>query len=455
MKVTETIAKFIIQTTLKEISAEAIDIAKSHILDCIGVTIAGSADLTGKIITNFVREMGGEPKTSVVCGGFRTSAPQAALANGVMAHAIDYDDDSDSILGHPTAVLLPAVLALGEEYQVSGINVIEAYILGLEIAAKIGSIINMEHYVQGWHSTGTIGILGAAVASAKIMRLSIEQTKVAIGIAASSSCGLRQNFGTMTKPFHAGNAARGGVMAAMLAQRGFTADREILENPFGFFNLFCGKGKYRLDNIEKLGHPFDIISPGVSIKKYPCCGGTHSSIDAILYLIDQHGINSEMVDNVECTVHPIIPEVLIHSRPKTALEGKFSMEFCLAIALIDKKVGLKQFTDEKVLNLKTQDLLKRIKMRVTSDKGEKDYYKPFSIVKITLKNGKEYSHRVEVPEGSPQKRLSREKLIQKFEDCCKLVFTEGRIKTIIGILKDLEKLPAINKLLDLVRHSES
>jgi len=452
MKITETIAEFVNKTSLKEIPDKAIDIAKISILDCIGVTIAGSTHSTGKIITSFIKELGAEPKASVVCGGFRTSAPQAAFANGVMAHALDYDDDNDTILGHPSVVLLPAALALGEEYEASGENVLEAYILGLETEAKIGSIINMEHYNQGWHATGTLGTLGAAAACAKIMGLNIEQIRMAIGIAASSSCGLRQNFGTMTKPFHAGNAARSGVIAAMLAKRGFTADREILETPFGFFNLFCGKGKYRLNNINRLGNPFEIISPGVTIKQYPCCAGIHSSIDAILYLIDQYDINAEMVDSVECLVHPLVPEVLIHSRPKTGLEGKFSMEFCMAIALLDKRVELKQFTDEKVLHPKTQDLLKRVRMYANPDMQGEDYYEPVSVVKIKLKDGEEHSHQVDVPEGSPKRPLTREKVINKYENCCELVFPESKIKQSIDILENLEKLRVINELLDLVRY---
>lgn len=453
MKTTEAIATFINKTSFREIPHEVIDIAKEHVLDCIGVTIAGSAHSIGNIMSNFIREMGGEPRASVICAGFKTSAPHAAFANGVMAHALDYDDDySNSTVVHATAVVLPAVLALGEENEVSGDKILEAYILGLEAEVLIGSIMNMEDVNRGWHATATLGALGAAAGCSKILGLNIEQTRIALGIAASSSCGLRQNFGTMTKPFHVGNAARSGVIAAMLAKRGFTAYGEILETPFGFFNLFCGKGKWEHNrgNISGLGNPFKIVSPGVYIKQYPSCAGTHSSIDAILFLINKYNVDAEMVDRVDCFVHPLNISMLTYSRPKTALEGKFSMEFCLGIALLDKKVGLEQFTDEKVLHPKTQELIKRVTMSIHPDMQGKTY-KPGSLVSIRLKDGREYSHYVDVQEGSPTRRLPREKLINKYETCCKLVFHQGRIKQSIGILSNLEERRVITELLDLIR----
>jgi 2-methylcitrate dehydratase PrpD len=231
---TETVAEFISKRSIDAIPDNAIDISKNHIMDCTGVTVAGSRDPTGKIIIDFVKKMGGECKASVICGGCKTSAAQAAFANATMAHAIDYDDDCDSILGYSSAVLLPAILALGEEFGSSGRDVIEAYILGLEVEAKIGSMINVGHYAQGWHATSTLGKLGSAAACAKLLGLDVEGIRIAMGLAASSSGGIRQNFGTMAKRFHAGHAARGGVIAALLAKQGFTADRRVLEAPFGF-----------------------------------------------------------------------------------------------------------------------------------------------------------------------------------------------------------------------------
>lgn len=453
IKLTETLAEFLYRTSLKDIPNQAVDIAHEHVLDCIGVTMAGSADSTGRIITHFVKEMGGEPKASVFCGGFMTSAPQAAMANGTMAHALDYDDDySDFTVLHPSAVVLPAAFAMGEVSGSSGEDLLEAYILGIEIAIVIGSIINMEDINKGWHATSTLGTLGAAAASAKILKLDTEKIKIAMGIAASSSCGLRQNFGTMTKPFHAGNAAASGVMAAMLAERNFTADKGILESPFGFLNLFSSERKWesRIEMVKQLGDPFKIFSPGVYIKQYPCCAGTLSSIDAILHLTDKYQIDPETVESVRCLVHPLNVEMLSHSKPKTFLQGKFSMAFCLAIALLEKRVGLEQFTDEKVLHRKTQELMKRIEMDVNPAMKGKDYT-PGSFVKIRIRDGSEYSHIVDTPEGSPKNRLTREKLMTKFENCCKKVISKSKTIQIEEAITNLRTTENIEMLLDLIR----
>jgi 2-methylcitrate dehydratase PrpD len=453
IKLTETLAEFVYRTSLKDIPNQAVDIAHEHVLDCIGVTMAGSADSTGRIITHFVKEMGGEPKASVFCGGFKTSAPQAALANGTMAHALDYDDDySDFTVLHPSAVVLPATLAMGEVSGASGEDLLEAYILGIEIAIVVGSILNMEDVNKGWHATSTLGTLGAAAASAKILKLDTEKIRIAMGIAASSSCGLRQNFGTMTKPFHAGRAAASGVMAAMLADRNFTADKGILESPFGFLNLFSNEGTWesQIPMVKQLGDPFKMFSPGVYIKQCPCCAGTLSSIDAILHLTDKYQIDPETVESVQCLVHPLNVGMLSNSKPKTSLQGKFSMAFCLAIALLEKRVGLEQFTDEKVLDPKTQELMKRIEMDVNPAMKGKDY-KPGSFVKIRIRDGLEYSHTVDTPEGSPKSRLSREKLMTKFENCCKKVISNSKTTQIEETITNLRITEDIEMLLDLIR----
>lgn len=453
IKLTEILAEFIYRTGLKDIPSQAVEIAHEHILDCIGVAIAGSADSTGRIITRFVKEMGGEPRASVLCGGFKTSAPQAALANGTMAHALDYDDDySDFTVLHPSAVVLPAALAVGESSGASGKDLLEAYILGVEIATVIGSILNMEDINKGWHGTSTLGTLGAAAASAKILKLDMEKIRIAMGIAASSSSGLRQNFGTMTKPFHAGNAAASGVMAAMLAGRNFTADKGILESPFGFLNLFSNEGKWepQMERTKRLGDPFKILSPGVYIKQYPCCAGALSSIDAMLHLTDKYQIDPQTVESVQCLVDPLNVEMLGQSKPKTSLQGKFSMTFCLAIALLEKRVGLEQFTDEKVLHPKTQELMKRIELDVNPSMKGKDY-QPGSFVKIRLQDGSEYSHSVDTPEGSPTNRLTREKLMAKYEDCCKKVISNSQTAQIEEAITHLRSTENIKILLDLIR----
>ena len=291
-------------------------------LDCLGAALAGYSHPIGKIITDFVKESGGSPKATVIGAGFKTSPHEAALANGTMAHALDYDDYSLVLAGHPSVSLLPSILAIGEDRGISGKKVLTAYIVGFEIESKLGAGVNFRHYELGWHATCTLGTLGAAAACSSILGLDIEKTRMALGIAASEASGLRQNFGTMTKPFHAGLSARNGVIAALLAEKGFTADKNILEAEFGFCNLFCGKGEYDSERItSNLGNPFAIFEPGISIKPYPSCGGTHTALDAMLYLAKENDINPSDVEEIGVDVPELLPRVLIHSNPKTGLEG--------------------------------------------------------------------------------------------------------------------------------------
>ncbi|MBC7324633.1 MAG: MmgE/PrpD family protein, partial [Moorella sp. (in: Bacteria)] len=283
MSITEQIANFVVGAQLEDMPAEGIKMAKEAMLDCLGCTFVGAAQPVGDIMAEYVREVEGKPVSSVVGKGLRTSPPQAALANGIMAHAEDFDDVNLSILGHPSPPMFPAALAVAEYCGASGRQLIEAYIAGFEVETRVGLAINPGHYNRGWHATATLGVLGAAAASAKIFGLNAEQTRMALGIAASQASGIRQNFGTMTKPFHAGNAARGGVLAAMLARLGFTADLNILETPLGFCTVFRGDVPPDQIDMEKivagLGKEYELMRSKIAFKPYPSCAETHAGIE--------------------------------------------------------------------------------------------------------------------------------------------------------------------------------
>ena len=290
---TRIIADYIVNTTYDDLPDNVIQVAKMSIIDGIGTCIAGSETAAGRIITDYAREGNSRPEATVIAGGFKASAAEAALANGTMMHALDYDDGSEDFLGHPTTVILPAVLALGEWKGISGKEALLAYFLGYEVGNRIGAGMGPSHFDAGWHATATIGALAAVVASAKILKLDERQTTMAIGIAASLASGLRQNVGTMTKPLHAGNAARNGVFAARLAQNGFTADQGILEAPIGYAKVFGGTVAASLEKMtRKLGSPFEIISSPPIIKLYPSCRATAGPLDAILHIVRQHKIES-------------------------------------------------------------------------------------------------------------------------------------------------------------------
>src|SRR5215475_7614040 len=363
MDVTAQLAAFVVDTVLADIPSQAYARAKEAMLDGLGCALVGSPTSIGKLMIRYVRERSETPRAAVIGSGFKTSAPLAALANGTMAHALDFDDVNWSMNGHPTVPLLPAVLALGQEVHASGADVLLAYALGFEVETKIGLGVNPRHYDLGWHATSTLGTLGAAAACAKLLGLGVEKTCMALGIAASTAAGLRQNFGTMTKPLHPGQAAMSGVTAAQLAQLGWTADANILEAPYGFCQLYAGANQYNLDDIVKrLGNPFELLATGVAIKQYPCCAFTHRALDGMLSLVQQHQLSAADVVGVECRVGRPTMEVLIHTRPQTGLEGKFSMQYCMAAALLDKRIGLLSFSDEKVRRPVAQQLFERVIM---------------------------------------------------------------------------------------------
>jgi 2-methylcitrate dehydratase PrpD len=453
MSVTAQLATFVIDTVFADVPSQAYARAKEAMLDGLGCALVGSPTPSGKLIMQYVRERSETPRVAVIGSGFKTSAPLAALANATMAHALDFDDVNWSMSGHPTVPLLPAVLALGQELHASGQAVLLAYTLGFEVETKIGLGVNPRHYDLGWHATSTLGTLGAAAACAKLLRLDVEKTRMAFGIAASTAAGLRQNFGTMTKPLHPGQAAMNGVTAAQLAQLGWTADANILEAPYGFCQLYAGPNQYNLDHIVKrLGNPFDLLTTGVVIKQYPCCAFTHRALDGVLTLVQQHQLRADDVVGIECQVGRPTQEVLIHTRPQTGLEGKFSMQYCMAAALLDKRIGLLSFSDEKVRRPAAQQLLERVTVTLHPEArrhGTTGEELPVAVT-VTLKDGRTLSAQIQYPKGHPVNPLSAIALQDKFEDCAYGVLERPDIRQVIELVQDLEHVEDIGTLMDVL-----
>jgi len=371
------------------------------------------------------------------------------LVNGVSGHADDFDDtqlstSSDRIYGlltHPTVPPLAAALAIGEKTGCTGKEFLEAFIAGFEVECKLAEAINPKHYMRGFHTTATLGAFGALSASSKLLRLNEEELRYAIGITASLSSGIRANFGTMTKPLHAGNAARNGVVSSLLARDGFSAAESILESQFGFANVFAGKsepdfGKVVFDTKQ----PLEILTSGIGIKRYASCMGTHTALDAIFNLISAYQISPEMVARIQCRVHRLIPDVLIHHSPKTGLEGKFSMEFCMAIALIDKKAGLEQFTDEKARQPSVRELMSKVDMIIDPTIKAVSGASP-AVVTISTKDGRQFSERVDVPKGYPPNFPSFEDVAEKFCECTERLLAPQQIRKCLTFFRTLEKAP--------------
>jgi len=452
MSATREIATFIYEADIRQFPGEAVQLAKRSILDCMGVTLAGSVEPAGKIIVEFVRESGGKPQATVINSGFKTSASLAALANGTMAHALDYDDVFATGGGHSSVTIVPLVFALGEIVGASGSKILEAYLAGFEVGARISDAIEPSHSEKGWHPTATVNALRGTAAGAKLLGLTVDQIEVAFGLAASLAGGLRFNIGTMTKPLHAGNAARNGIMACLLAAKGFSAEPGVLEqSPYGFCEVFGGGEKPALDKLTTgLGKQFQIISPGMGIKKYPCVAGIHSAIDAILMLTEQHSLTAGMVESIACGVRKMRPQTLRSKEPKTPLEGKFNLAYGLARALLDRELGLQQFTQQKVDDPAVIELMRKIHIDVDPELVKEQAGKNAVIVAVRLTDGRVVSQRVDKARGTSKYPLTDEEVQRKYRQCAGLVLAPDKIEQTLAILQDLENVPDVGNLVGLL-----
>ncbi len=447
---TASITEFIQRMSSERLSEAAVNAAKRSIIDCLGVAVAGSEEDAGRILSEYVRDAG-KSEAGVIGSGFKTSMEQAAWVNGTKAHALDYDDyfaTKGSTPYHPTVAIMPAILAVGEKLGASGQEVLLAYITGFEVEARVAAVCAEPQYNLGWHTTSTLGSLGAVAAVAKLLRLDKPKTRIALGIAGSLASGLRRNFGTMSKPLHAGNAARNGVVAALLAQRHFTADIEILDGSLGFSEVLSGRTAAEAED-RKPEAEFYIVSPGVALKPYPSCAYTHWAIDAALDLKRRNRITPSDIVDVECRTSSGLPKTLIHSRPRTALEGKFSLEFCVAAALVDGEVSLKQFTDKKVTGAKVQELIRKVKYVHPPEMGSGLVDLQGELV-VKLKDGKVCSQRVSIAKGSSDNPLSQDELVHKYRDCVRFYLPAVETEKSLELLLNLESLDEITELTDIL-----
>jgi 2-methylcitrate dehydratase PrpD len=458
-KITREVAEFILRTKITDLPAEVVEAGKKSILDGIGLALAGSVAKTGELVRAHLHALGlaADGPATVIGTKLRAPARFAAFANGVGIHADDYDDTQlavarDRVYGlltHPTAPALPAALATAEVEHRSGAETMLAYHLGVEVECKIAEAIAPRHYQEGFHSTGTCGAFAAAAAAAKLRGFDLDQTLRALSIAGSQSAGLRENFGTMTKPFHAGRAAENGVVAADFAALGWTATHKILEAPRGFFR--AAGGGFNTEAISgRLGDPWTFAFPGISIKPHPSGSLTHPGMTEMLSLIHRYGITADMVERVDVGTNQNMPNALIHHRPQDELQAKFSMEFCVAILLLDGKAGLPQFTDETVHRADVKAMIERVNFHVHPDAEAAGYDKMTTIIDIHLKNGRIISGRADFGKGSPANPMSYEDVAEKFYGCAQAArWPDGKAKAIVETVARIEALPDIRDLTKL------
>ncbi len=455
MGLTAQVANYIASARFEDFTPDAVFAARHGIIDYVACALAGAKEDLTRILVGFAQDTGGGKETATLIGqGMKASAPMAALVNGAMGHALDYDDIARPFKGHPSVVCLPPALAVGEDIGASGRDVMLAYMIAFEVGCAISTGMGVDYADDlGWHPTAPVGTLAAAAAAARLLGLNEEQIAMALSLAASNACGLRENFGTMTKPFHAGNSSRGGVTAAMLVKRGYQAATTGLEGRFGFMHAFSGGRGENVDKpLESLGKQFFLEQPGVTIKKYPCCGSTHNPLDVYFELRKERKIDPREVEAVDVLVDFDPPRSLIHSDPHSALEGKFSIQYTLAAALVDDKVGLAQFEDDQqVMRPEIRALIPKIKMRRNpGHEGKPSWIESYNEVRITLKDGTVLAKGQSRNMEGPVVGVTPEGMDMKFRDCASRTLPAAKVNEALEILHGLEKQSSIAPLMNAV-----
>jgi 2-methylcitrate dehydratase PrpD len=450
---TKKVAEFICNTSVDSIPKEAYTAAKIALLDHLGVAITGSNEDCSKLIIAYVKEQNSKKEASVICQKFKTSAELAALANGTAGHALDYDDTIVSSVHynlHPSVPIFPAALALGEKYNLSGAKVLSGYIVGLEVQYRVGLAMGQRIAPSGWHSTAILGTIGSLAAAANLLQLNENQTRMALGISGSLTGGMVRNLDTNTKPMHAGNAARSGIFAATLAKSGFGANPSILDDQFSFCGVFSeGKILDIGNNADNLSKQWDIIARGLTYKPYPCCRAIHASIEAVQNLREMYKFSAAQVDSIVCKTHPVIPIFASRHKPLTGYEGKFSVGYCLAAAILTGNVLLEDFTDEKVNDPERQALTSKVSFVHPPGWGTGTVDLKAEVI-IKLKNGQEYSYLVNDPKGEPGNPMSDEEFLGKFKNCAGMMFKDNQIDKIIDLVMHLDKQNDLSDLMNVL-----
>ena len=445
---TKYVAKFIYGNKYKNIPKNVIELAKKHILDGFGLALSGSVARTGEYLFKHIKKNSAKGKATVIGSTMKLPSQFAALANGVGIHSDDYDDTQlavakDRVYGlltHPTAPCLPSVFAEGEIHKINGKDFLNAYLIGVDVECKISEAMSPRHYQHGFHSTATCGTFASAAAASKIRKYSFDKTLRSIGIAASLSAGLRENFGTMTKPLHAGRAAESGIIACDLSDYGWSSTDKILESPRGFFQAHGGG--YDIKAIKgKLGRPWTFSKPGISIKPHPCGSLTHPGMTKMLELIKKYNIMSDQVLKVDVGTNHNMQNALIHHRPTNEFQAKFSMEYSMAILLIEKRAYIPEYQDKRINKSDVQKMLRKVNFYKNKTAEAAGYDKMTTLIDIYLKNGKKISGRGDFGKGSPAIPMTYDEVADKFLGCAEFAkWPILKSKKIIKLVKDLENI---------------
>jgi 2-methylcitrate dehydratase PrpD len=458
MGATEKIARFIAGADFDDIPRDAVEKAKRTALDCMGAALAGVNEPVSQTIVGYVTKLGGPPQASVFGAGVKISLQDAALANGSIAHALDYDDCGVKI-GHPSVLVLPAVLSLGEYLGASGKDILTAYIVGLEVEGKLALHADFKLMQARLNHQTWYGSIGAAAACAKLLKLDITKTRMALGIAANFACGLSANHGNMAGAMAAGNACRNGVTAAVMAQEGITANPNIIEAKNGFYDTLVGAGHYDAQRmVDSLAKPFYIESPGIGLKKYPSCYHTHRALDGVFQLLGDHRLSDKEIAEVDVGTSERAMRVLAFTEPATPYQAKYSMPYCIAAAVVDRQVTLDTFTSHKFEDPTIVETRKKVHLSFPgvpiwpglADVGPDTEFVG-NPVTIRTTDGRSFSARVDIPRGDPALPLTDGELLDKYRDCARRQLHPEAIERSVGLVLGLERVSDIGKVMAPLR----
>jgi 2-methylcitrate dehydratase PrpD len=449
LSASEKIARFVVGFDPSTIAAPARHVIARALYDTIVVAIAGAGEPASRKVLDYARAQGAGQGATVWASGESLTLEHAALVNGTMGHALDYDDVASPLRGHATVAMLPALLALGESIQSDGRALVDAFAVGFEVTLKIARAIVDDHYAKGWHSTASIATFGATAACARLLGLDLQTTTHALGIAVSQISGTRQNFGTMAKPFQAGLANAVALRSVLLAQAGVDASRVAMDGEHGYSVLYAD-GQDLHAQLDALGAlPIEIERSGIEVKKYPLCYATHRAIDGTLDAIAEHRFTFGDVEKVAVHTNYRATVPLIYHRPQTGLEGKFSMEYAVAAALHDGWVRLASFEDAAVQRPVIQAFLPK----VTVTEATPPMFPRWTELAIHLRNGSVLSSRIERLRGSAEFPLSDAELIQKGADCCAFAGAPMSADALAKLCFSIDDMPVRQLMRELGRPS--
>lgn len=452
MSIAAQLAQRIVAARYEDLSPEAIRWAKVGLLDTVGVTLAGASEGTARLAEAALAGCAADGPSLLFGSNRRVDPLSAALINGAAAHALDYDDCNNSMGGHPSAPVLAALIALAEKIGVSGRDFVLAYVVGFEVEARIGRAVNLYHYEKGWHPTATLGVFGSAAACGKLFGMDAERIAVGLSIAASFSSGVKANFGSMVKPLHVGHCARNGLFAMLLAREGYTAGPEVFEHKQGFLNVFNGPGNYDVQRmLANWFDPFEIVEPGIGIKQHPCCASTHPAVDCMIELRRSHDLRPERVARIESWTHKRRLEHTNRPNPRSALDAKFSLQYCLARALMHGAVLIDHFEGDAWRDPQANTLLAKVEA-TTFYEGQFPPDNHYGAeVRVTLDDGRVVSSRVDQALGrSAANPIPPEMLQTKFTDCAARVLPADQIGALHDAIQRVETLRDMRELTALV-----